>query len=158
MPTLGDCFPESSRRIFLEGQFGPGSILYLLCDFTCPPKVKYLAVVSITPLLVFVVNSSVNQYIKDRPHLEACQVTLASADYAFLRQDSFLDCSKVIDGLRVEDAIDQLMADTSRIPGALDLATVQKVVSVVRAAGSISTRHRQAIEDALGSCYDLSSS
>ena len=158
MPTLGDSFPESSRRTFLEEQFGPGSILYLFCDFTHPPKEKYLAVVSVTPLLVFVVNSSVNQYIKARPHLEVCQVTLANADYAFLSQDSFLNCSQVIDSLRVEDAMNQLMADTSRIPGALDLATVQKVASVVCATGLISTRHRYAIEDALGSCYDLSSS
>jgi hypothetical protein len=156
LPQLGDCFPEPFRRSFLANQFGPGSIIRLFCDFTHPqPKNKYLVVMSVTPLLFFAINSQVNNYIQQRPHLKACQIILRSSEYTFLGHDSYLDCSEVIDSLRVDDIMNQLMSDTSRAVGALNLVQVQNIMSVIHPALSISRKHKCDIEAALGSAYDL---
>ncbi|NIM23042.1 MAG: hypothetical protein GTO55_01950 [Armatimonadetes bacterium] len=52
--------------------------------------------------------------------------------------------------------MNQLMPDTARMLGVLDLATVQAIIKVIHSAHSISPKHKRAIETNLGSVYDLS--
>lgn len=40
----------------------------------------------------FLVNSTINKFISNRPQLCKCQIRLRQSDYGFLVHDSYLDC------------------------------------------------------------------
>lgn len=150
MRKLGDHFPDEDKMEYVRRQVAPGHVLCLFCEFTVPPKEKYLAVVSAEPRpLLFVVNSSVGEFVRQRPDLLKCQVLLSAADYGFLTHDSYLDCSNVIDCIDQNVIAHQVTRDIGRIKGDLNGATRARVVEVVRQAKTISPRHKAAIEDAL---------
>jgi hypothetical protein len=46
MAKLGDYLPHKEKGQYIETHLKPGQILYLFCDFTTPPKEKYLEGVS----------------------------------------------------------------------------------------------------------------
>ena len=151
MPRLGNNFPQSRRREWAQNQLTPGRVLYLFCEFTIPPKEKYLALVCRKPRpLLFAVNSSLTSFVEKRPDFRKCQVSLSTRDYDFLRHDSFLNCSEVIYSLQVGEIVDQLVADTTRTKGALNEITIQEITQVVRDARTISPIHKKLIERALG--------
>ncbi|EPR6395354.1 hypothetical protein ACU70F_004096 [Salmonella enterica subsp. enterica serovar Anatum] len=90
---LGDCFPPDFKANFSrERGISPGDVLYLHCDFTTPPKVKYMVVVCCEPLLVLLINSDINEFIKRNNDLMACQVEINREDHDFLKWDSFVNC------------------------------------------------------------------
>ncbi len=150
MSRLGSNFPESHRREWAENQLTPGRVLYLFCEFTTPPKEKYLAIVCRKPRpLLFLVNSSLTSFVQKRPEFRKCQVSLSAGDYDFLRYDSYLNCSEVIDSLRVEEIVDQLVADITRIKGSLNEITIQEIRQVVPDTKTISPIHKKLIERAL---------
>jgi len=149
MVRLGDRFPEGGKAEHVTRQLVPGQVLYLFCQFTHPPKEKYLVLVSVEPgPLLFVVNSRVSPFIADRPDLSKCQVMLAASDYAFLDHDSFIDCSRAI-SLPEDEITSQLIADLGRMRGTLSPTTRQQITRVVQAAQTISPAHKRAIELAL---------
>lgn len=146
MTVLGDRFPENVRRELAVGQLTAGRVLYLRCDFTNPPKEKYIVVVAPEdPPLILIVNSNVAAFINAQPDLKNCQVTLRAADYDFLRHDSFLDCSKTFDSMSRDEIVGQLVADFSRIKGELSVAARGKVLGAVRQARTISAAHKRRI-------------
>lgn len=151
MGRLGDQFPESSRREYADREVAPGHVVYLFCDFTRPPKEKYLVVVAVHPRpLLFVINSRVPDFVASRPHLASCQVPIRASDHPFLAHDSFINCAEVIDCIDFEAVMAQVVADTRRIKGALTAATIQCVVTAVQGAKTISPKHKAEIVAALG--------
>ncbi len=150
MGKLGDHFPPEEKRRHIRRQLRPGLVLFLDCDFTTPPKPKFVVLVCVQPRpVLFVVNSVVSPYIRARPHLLACQVRLSKSDYPFLARDSYLDCSQPV-YLTDDGAITgQLVGDLTRQRGELTKATRSQVVTVVRAARTLSQRDKAAIEAAL---------
>ncbi len=148
MGRLGDRFPPDARLAHVKRQLTPGRVFYVLCDFTNPRKHKYLVLVcpdtQPRPLL-FVVNSRISDYLRKRPHLLACQVTLRAADYDWLRHDSYIDCSHVIEDIELPTIIDQMVNDTNCVKGELNADTCSQIVAVVQAAQTISRKHKEAI-------------
>jgi len=66
-----------------------------MCRFTKPPKSKFVAIVCANPKLYgFLINSTVCQFVQDRPELKECQVIITESQYRFLTHTSFVDCSK----------------------------------------------------------------
>lgn len=82
MATLADYFPEAEKLQFIHEHLKPGQIVYLFCDFTTPPKEKYLVLACTqgNPLL-FLINSEIHPYIEARPRLKECQVKICASDY-----------------------------------------------------------------------------
>ena len=150
MARLGDHFPAEQQQEHITRHLTPGRVLYLFCDFTNPPKEKYLALVCPGPVpLFFVVNSGISTYIQSRPERRTCQVSLPASDHDFLAHDSFLDCSEVVPDLREAEVRRQLVGDIGRIKGELSEAAKAQVISVVQTAHTISAAHKRAIEQAL---------
>ncbi len=150
MPKLGDSFAETDRLEHVRRQLTPGAILYLFCEFTDPSKEKYLVLVSMEPRpLFFVANSNVSKFIADRPELLKCQVRLNASQYPFLRYDSFVDCSQVIDSLDKDEIVKQLIAELGRIKGTLSETTKQQITGAAQEAKTISSTHKEAIKRAL---------
>lgn len=150
MSQLGQSFPASARRDHVLRQLVPGRVLYLLCDFTDPPKEKFLVLASrgTTPLL-FVINSGLRPFVRDHPARRACQVCIASADHDFLRHDSFIDCINVVDSMTEEEIVDQVVNDLARVKGILSSTTRLQVLEIVGKSRTISRAHKARIISSL---------
>jgi hypothetical protein len=150
MGKLGDSFPEEEKRAYLDRQLRPGQVLYLFCDFTTPPKEKYLVLVSRgqNPLLFFI-NSRIHPFILQRPELCDCQVKVSVAGNPFLHHDSFIDCSKVVDQFDQSDIRKQILDDIERVRGELDAQTKQQILTAAQKSRTISQLHKQWISDFL---------
>ena len=152
MVTLGDHFPPELLNQFVDRALQPGSILYLFCEFTTPPKHKYLVFLHRDQRpLFFLINSRVHPYIQGRPHLAQSQVLLSASTYDFLDHDSYLDCSTVRNELTLEEMREQLSADLTFYRGDLDEATRQTIVRVVGLAPTIAPLHKNLIITSLSS-------
>jgi len=91
--SLGDCFPDSFKASFAEQkEIKVSDVLFLHCEFTTPPKNKYLVVCCCEPLLVFVINSEIHPYIRSKQDLLECQVDILKDDHNFLSWDSYVSC------------------------------------------------------------------
>lgn len=149
MPTLGDFFSDEKKREHLERNLQPGQVLYLFCDFTSPPKEKYLILVCAEPKpLFFLINSEIHPYIKVRPELNQCQVSIKKNDHIFLDHDSYIDCIDVKE-LVLEEIESQLLIDMSRIKGIITQQVVDDIIKAVEAAKTIIPRHQKWILDSL---------
>lgn len=149
MPTLGDSFPEDKKREYIINNLRPGQIIYLFCDFTNPPKEKYIILVCTEPkLLFFLINSEIHPYIKKRVELNHCQVSINQSDHNFLSHDSFIDCTDVKD-LRLEDVETQVLADMSRIKGMTNQHVIDDIKAAVKTAKTIIPRYKKWILDSL---------
>lgn len=61
MGNLGNRFPPELRDDAIDRALQPGSVLYLFCEFTTPPKHKYLVLLHRDQRpLFFAINSRVN--------------------------------------------------------------------------------------------------
>ena len=151
MARLGDFFPEDDKFDHLTAQLTPGRVVRLFCNFTNPPKDKFVALLCPgMDFLVFVINSRIHPFISARPKLLACQVRLKAADYSFLKHDSYLDCSQVI-ALADVQVREQLSNDMSRIGDRLTTVTSEQIICAVQNAPTISPKHKHMIETALSS-------
>lgn len=69
-----------------------GSVIYKFCDFTTPPKNKFMVVASIEPrLLVLMINSEINSFYVHNG-LDNFHVPISAIEHKFLTHDSFANC------------------------------------------------------------------
>ena len=69
-----------------------GAVIYKFCDFTTPPKEKFMVVASLDPnLLVLMINSNINQFYVQQG-LDHFHVPVPVADHEFLTHDSYTNC------------------------------------------------------------------
>lgn len=82
----------SGLAALLVKNIRPGAVLYKHCDFTTPPKSKFMVVASTSPrLLVLLINSAINKFYYDRK-LDSYHVLIPYADHSFLDHDSYANC------------------------------------------------------------------
>jgi len=149
MARLGDFAPDELKGDYVERNLKPGQILYLSCDFTTPPKEKYLILVCADTALMFVINSRISPYVQKRSWLNCSQVCLRKKDYGFLDHDSFADCSKVIEEFDLSQISDQVNGDIGRIRGEITDTTKAEIIEVVKNATTIADDHKSSILNAL---------
>ena len=66
------------------------------CQYTCPPKGKFTAIVCSAPNPHgFLINSEISNFIKGRPEFLDCQIKIDGERYSFLKRDSYIDCSRL---------------------------------------------------------------
>lgn len=81
---LWDRLPPEERRRYIDTRLTPGRVLLLHCDFTTPPKDKFLLLTCLDPEpLFFIINSAINEYIHSREWLLRCQVEIGHEDIRF---------------------------------------------------------------------------
>lgn len=149
---LGDAFPLATREAAVDQRLVPGAVLYLEVTFPEDGRVKekYLVMVaSIDPdVLVFVVNTEVNQFVAARPELCRCQLTIDQASHSFLDYDSFLACHKTLAIPRAQVSSD-LVRDMSRYKGQISEDLRQQILGVIQTQPKmISKAQRDAIAEA----------
>lgn len=151
MPFIGDSFPPQEKEAYFQRHLKPGQVIYLNCTFTNPPKPKYLILACIEPkLLCFPINTEIHPYIKKRPHLLQCQISISQNLHSFLDHDSFIDCKEVIE-LSLDDVKTQILADMGRIKGKISTEVKSAIIRTILSSSMITPRHKKWISDSFGS-------
>lgn len=151
--ALGDFFPASVRKAQTEKRLTPGAVLYLPVTFSRDGKTKekYLVLVaSVAPkLLMFVINTEVNQLVARTPALSRCNLVIPQSEHTFLDYDSNVACHEIL-ALDEDVVSSQMTASTARYKGQISDELKQQVLGVMSMQPkTISKIHRDAIVAAL---------
>lgn len=152
MSPLGEHFPAELLRPRIEAALKPGCVVKLLVKFPQVTKEKFLVLVADDDpeYLTFIVNSEINPFIANRPHLLQCQVAIDAANHEFLDYDSHVACHEVLP-MKREEVIKSLMADPSGIKGAVSPDVRGQIAAAVKFAKTIDKDKKSRIIAALES-------
>lgn len=152
MVTLGELLSRADREAVANARLSTGTIIRVHCDFTDPPKAKLLLVLCTEPeVLVYVVNSEVNRFIKNRDELMKCQVTLRKANYDFLAHDSVINCSEVKTDSNIGNLMGKMIEDVSTTyRGRILEDSIAEVIAATKFSPGIS----QARKDIILACLN----
>lgn len=149
MAKLGDAFTNDERRKSVARQLRPGTIIYLNVEFPEGPRPKYLVVAHVDDeCCAFIVNSRIHPFIEAHSTLAVCQVGIDVARHGFLAHDSYIACHQVL-RLPIQGVISELVADISRIKGALHEDVLIQVIAAVKRAPTLSPTEQARIANAL---------
>jgi hypothetical protein len=130
----------------LQDILTPGNVLSLFCEFTTPPKEKWLLLVSVNPrLLFFIINSELNEYRSRTPHVREAQVELRPTEQEFLAHPSWLDCSKAIRLIDANEIAHQFQQGIGRLVGRITATLRQQVRAVVEQSVTLENRDKKSI-------------
>lgn len=88
------------------------------------------------------INSRINKFIKERPRLLVCQISIEKLEHSFLKHDSFIDCREICP-LSNDDLI--------RHVGELSPQTIQNTIKAVRECSVLERRYKNYILSQLDS-------
>ena len=151
MVSLGGFFPHGVRQQAMNATLVPGCVIYWHCNFTTPPKLKYLVVACCEPVfLVLVINTDINQFIQDRPDLLECQVPMSQKDHPFLDWDSVVNCIEAHKSINLNDVKDAITADFGQVSkGRLSESCIADVINAVEKSPTMTKREKRWILDSL---------
>ena len=127
----------------IEGSIGRGDIL--LSEFDGIDHRKFFAVMGVSEAKVcgfFFINSNIHPAIFNKQEQLSLQYPMLHRDYEFLKYDSFLCASSVIER-RLSDIADGIKNGTTLVIGKMKVEHVADVVEMVRASKVISDRHKR---------------
>ena len=127
----------------IEGSISRGDIL--LSEFDGIDHRKFFVVMGVSEEKVcgfFFINPNIHPAIFNKQEQLNLQYPLLHRDYEFLKYDSFLCASSVIER-RLQDITDGLRNRTTQILGRMKEEHIQDVVEMVKASKVISERHKQ---------------
>ncbi|MDK9431472.1 hypothetical protein [Gallibacterium anatis] len=132
MTSFSSLLPQSIVQSVISNHLKAGAVLRIFCDFTTPPKHKFVMVASVTPLQVFIINSEIHPYIRNNPDLLADQVDIPQADHSFLSHDSILNCIQAHQAFNISHLQQALLSDFSQIyKGNLRPYVLRNVIDVI---------------------------
>ncbi|ECO0902165.1 hypothetical protein AA449_26900 [Salmonella enterica subsp. enterica serovar Newport] len=148
---LSDKFPPDFLARFTQSRgVSPGDVLYLHCDFTTPPKMKYMVVVCCEPLLVLLINSEISRFIMGKPDLLSCQVDLAKNDHDFLEWDSVVSCIEAHTAFNLEALQKRIATEYGKIlKGRITNERMRAVRIAVNDSPVMVRKHKKMILEAL---------
>ncbi|MDX7993206.1 hypothetical protein [Xenorhabdus littoralis] len=153
MVKLGNFFGRNTIKNLTEQHLKPGAVIFMKCNFTTPPKMKYLLVASCEPkFLVLVINSEINNFIRCREELLQCQVDIPAVDHPFLCHDSFVNCVDTYAAFNLSDIKSQIIDSYAEIyKGRLRDYCIRNVIEAVSESPSMEPRHMKMITGSLSS-------
>ena len=151
---MGSVLPVESQKELIKLRLKPGCLIHLFCKTTLPPKNKFIVVVHIDYqedlLLCFYMNSRINGFIKSKPELERCQITLQKSRYKFLDNDSYLDCSEVEDDIEIDDVLNHLLENQDDFKCSLVEEDILEIIQAVNISKNITDFDKKLIINSLG--------
>jgi len=148
---LGDHFPEALKKAKIQDQLIPGQVVYLHCDFAKPtPKNKYLLIASIEPqVLLYIINTSIHEYISSRDYLLVAQVEIDRDNHGFLDHNSYIDCTTTIRRFNYDELESILISDMSRLKGSVSADVRTQVLAATKASSTLPGREQDWILSSL---------
>lgn len=105
---------------------------------------------SINPALVlFAINSVISQWLDARADIRDRQVTIRQQDHAYLKRDSFLNCTEAIRQMEIEDVERQLIEDTSNVKDMITASEREAILYAAKDCRTLSKKEIQWITEAL---------
>lgn len=139
MVSLSQFFPTETISDNLARYLKAGTVVRLFCNFTTPPKYKYLMIATVEPLRVFIINSKIHRFISGSPELLADQVNIPSQDHLFLDHDSVLNCIEAHRAFEIDDLKGELITNFSEVyKGELQPYVLNNVLEVVERSQNLS--------------------
>lgn len=153
MSDLGSLLSAAFTPALVDANFRAGAVLYMHCEFTTPPKNKYLVVACCEPeLLVLVINSEIHPFIAKREELVDCQVDVPQADHTFLQHDSYINCIETQTAFNMTYVRDAITADYVNVyKGRIADYVIRNVIDAVDKSESMEARHCKWIKQGLNS-------
>jgi hypothetical protein len=150
MAPLGEHFPADVKRAHVEKSLKPGSVVRLVVKLSTVTKPKFLVLVAMDDpeFLTFIINSEINPFISNRPHLSECQVSIDATSHTFLDHDSHIACHETL-AIRREDVIQALVADPSSIQGEISPEVREQILVAVKFAKTLDKDKKNRIISAL---------
>jgi hypothetical protein len=138
MTPLGEHFPAELLRPRIEAALKPGCVVKLLVKFPQITKEKFLVLIADDDpeYLTFIINSDINPFIANKPHLLQCQVSIDAASHDFLDYDSHIACHDVLP-MKREEVIKSLMFNPAGIKGEVSPAVRSQIVAAVKFAKTL---------------------
>ena len=129
--VLGDYLNDEQKRLFILTKLKPGAVIYRFCDFTKPPKIKYLLVLQVqTDTVVFVINSEINRFIQSKKCLRDAQIVIDQASHSFLDYDSYIDCTD-IEQIDTACLVEEIMQDLNILKEPITAELKVKVIATI---------------------------
>lgn len=150
MVSLSNAFPAELIAVQSTQYIKAGTVIRLFCDFTTPPKFKYLMIATVEPLQVFIINSEIPEFIKRNESLLADQVDIPHKDHQFLTHDSVLNCIEVHRAFNISHLKSELVANFSEVyKGILKPYILRNVVDVVENSENLPLKTKKQIIQAI---------
>ena len=151
MSSFGAHLPPELLRPRIEAALKPGRVIKLLVKFPEKTKEKYLVLVADDDpdYLTFLVNSGINPFIANRPHLSQCQVAIDATNHDFLDHDSHIACHEILP-MKREEVIKALMATPAGIKGEVSDEVRIQIMAAVKFAKTIEKEKKNRIIAAMG--------
>lgn len=132
---------------FVRDRLHAGTVVKLFCDFTTPPKFKWLLIAStgLARPQLFIINTDPTEFAKRNARLRDQQVPIKKATNPFLKHDCFIDCSTAYDNFDEEEIAEALFNDTTLILGEICSATSSAVIESVSESETLSKIHMNQI-------------
>lgn len=144
-----DHLPPEEQYKYIRTRLTPGRILLVHCDFTTPPKDKFLVLVCVEPEPLFlIINSQLSEFVRKREWLLQCQVSIKHEDYSFLNHHSYIDCTSA-HKVTLRDIYEQLGKEIKRIKGEIRKDTRDQICAAVKFSRTLPARHKLDILAAL---------
>jgi hypothetical protein len=149
--SLGNAFPPDIRRGYIEKHLVPGTVVRINVKFPNQTKTKYLLLVADEDpdYWTFIINTDINQFVKNRPELLKCQVAVDASNNQFLAHDSHVACHELM-RMRREEMIRELMDSTDSMKGQISDDIKTEVIAAVKFAKTISEAEKSIVIAALG--------
>ena len=146
---IWDKLPPAERRRHIHTRLTPGRVILLHCNFTTPPKDKFLVIAAVEPEPLFlIINSTVNEYIRKREDLSRCQVEIGHEEHTFLKHHSFIDCTQT-HKVALRDVYEQLERDIGRLKDNIGTPVREQIIAAVKSAKTLSPKHKTDIVSSL---------
>ena len=136
--NLGDAFPQEFIDRFSEDKIKTGTVIRAKVKDTNPSKIKRFIIIGIdgekVSLATVFINSEINPNIFPTLELQNAHLFLESENRDYLDNDSFVDCSTLIER-SVEDLIDLIRNNPSTCIGevnSLDMEIIKKKIKTVK--------------------------
>lgn len=136
----------SGLAALLVKNIRPGAVLYKHCDFTTPPKSKFMVVASTSPrLLVLLINSEINKFWYDQD-LDSYHVLIPCADHSFLHHDSYTNCIESHTAFDLSEIQSDILSDyNATFKGFLTDNCLAKVYKAVKENKILERRYKREI-------------
>jgi hypothetical protein len=94
--ALGSAFPRGFVEAQIQRQLKPGTVIKMrqVMDDGVIHEKRFVVIAVSEHTITFVINTAISAFLRARPALLKCQVTMPVADHAFMSHDSHVDCSR----------------------------------------------------------------
>jgi hypothetical protein len=137
--SFGSGFPDDFRLAQIRRRLKPGVVIKLFrrMDDGRLHEKRFVVPHLDAHTTTCVINSEISQFIRTRPALLRCQVTMRVAQHDFMDHDSYIDCSRVRSFL-TDEILADLMSRPEWILGDASETCRSDIMAAIKATETLS--------------------